>query len=431
MTGARRRRTAVAAGLVVAALAIAAIVVVSARSEPGSADGAGDAGASSPPAAGEPRPAPGDLRTASAPEIFTGTDEDFYRVPDPLPPGEPGDLIRVQDLGEADARANLRIMYHSRDAQDRDRAVTGLVTYPTGAAPDGGWPVISTAHGTTGIASRCAPSRTQRGAPGWGVEGVWVMTDYIGLGPIGEVHPYLSKPAEGHAVIDAVRAARQIPDAHADRRWLAIGHSQGGHGALAAAELSDRYAPELDLLGTVALAPGAVFDRVYGGIDPIVTNILTMMGLYGAVSEHPDLNVTDYVTPDAHAASSVFETGCLAEITEALVPVGIAGPFHADPRQTEPARTIFERNDVGRVAVDGVPLFLASGTLDDRVVIERVRELYDRLCASGQVTELVIVDGADHGSIVPETSDQVTAFLERRLDGTEPVNSCPQEQVPR
>lgn len=415
-----------AAGIRATVVAVTTLVVLAVVASGCAASGGGStAGTPETPPRPQSEPVGTTEPTRREPEVFTGADDDFYLVPDPLPPGEPGDLIRVQELGESDGRTNLKIMYHSRDAQDRDRAVTGVVTYPTAPAPEGGWPVISTAHGTSGIGTQCAPSRIQGEAPDWGVEGVWVMTDYIGLGPIGEVHPYLSKPAEGHAVIDAVRAVRQIPEAGASSRWLSIGHSQGGHGALAAAELSAGYAPELDLLGTVALAPGAMFDRVYGGIDPIVANVLTMMGLYGATSEHPDLDVADYVTPEAQQASAVFETGCLAEITEALVPVAIAGPFSADPRQTEPARSIFLGNDVGQVAVEDVPLYLASGTADDRVVIDRVRGLYDRLCASGQVTELTIVEGADHGSILPATADEVTAFLEARLEGREPVDSCP------
>lgn len=165
-------------------------------------------------------------------------------------------------------------MYHSRDAQDRDRAVTGILTYPTATPPDGGWPVVSLANGTVGLASPCALSRRGRAAPTFGVEGVGVVTDYIGLGPVGELHPYLSRPSEGHSVIDAVRAARNLAEAGAGTRWLAIGHSQGGHGALSAHELAEEYAPELELLGTVSLAPAALFDRTYGGIDPIVAHIV-------------------------------------------------------------------------------------------------------------------------------------------------------------
>ncbi len=360
-------------------------------------------------------------------EVWSGTDDDFYVVPDPLPAGQPGDLIRVQPLEETDGRATARIMYHSNDAQDRDRAVTGVVTYPLDDAPDDGWPVISTAHGTTGVAEVCAPSRTGAAAPGWGVEGVWVATDYVGMGPVGEVHPYLSKPSEGNAVIDAVRAARQMPDAHAGARWISIGHSQGGHGALAAHELAAERAPELELVGTVALSPGALLDRVYGGIDPIVTAILTMMATWSGATEHPDVDPADYFTPEALAASEVFERACLDEITDALIPVAAAGPFTADPRETEPAATLVRENEVGTVAVDGVPVLMASGTLDDRVVIERFRDLFTEMCAVGQVTEMHVYDGADHGSILPLSSDLVAEWIEARLAGEEPTDTCEEQ----
>lgn len=359
-----------------------------------------------------------------APQIYTADVDGFYAVPKPLPAGKPGDLIRVQQLGTHGDRATVRVMYHSVDAAGADRAVTGLVTYPTTAPPDGGWPVISTAHGTTGVATQCAPSRAAAEAQGWGVPGVWAMTDYIGLGPKGELHPYLSKAAEGNAVIDIVRAARQLPEAHASDRWISIGHSQGGHGALSAHELSALHAPELHLVATVALAPGAMLDKVYGGVDPVVTSILTMMGMYGGRSEHPDIRIDDYLVPAALDAAKVFDTGCLDEITNALVPVAIAGAFKADPRTTEPARSIILANDVGSRPVAGVPVFMASGTKDDRVVIERFRDLAHRMCAAGQVAEIHVIDGADHGSVIGATQVDVVRFLTDALAGRSPTNSC-------
>src|SRR5690606_14109137 len=126
-----------------------------------------------------------------------------------------GQLIRVQDLGETNGYVDLRVMYHSRDARDNDRAVTGTISYPTAEAPDGGWPVIATANGTVGLGSQCALSRGDSGAPGYGIEGVRVATDYVGMGPVGEVHPYLSGLSEAQPVIDAIRAARNLPDAGA------------------------------------------------------------------------------------------------------------------------------------------------------------------------------------------------------------------------
>lgn len=404
----------------VAVVALLALALLAPACSDGAEARAGGAGSSTtttavPSSSGEP----------SAPQRFAGTDEEFYIPPDPLPEGEPGELIRVMEMAEAGDQVTVKIMYHSRDAQDRDRAVTGLVTYPTAEAPDDGWPVVATAPGTTGVSARCGMSHTATEAPGWGVEGVRVMTDYIGLGPVGApLHAYLSRPSEGHAVIDAVRAARQLPDAGAGDTWLSVGHSQGGHGALSAHELSADYAPELDLAGTLAIAPAAMLDRVYGGIDPIVTGVLSVMSLYGGAQEHPEIDVDDYVSPELAAVADVLETGCLAEITEAVAPLAATGAlFTADPRRTEPAKSILLANDVGNVALPA-PVFLVSGTADDRVVIDRVRDLFDRLCATGQVTELLVVEGADHGSIIPQTAETTSAWLQDRLDGEAPTDSC-------
>lgn len=372
----------------------------------------------------DPTTTTGGPTSTAAPEQFSGTIDDFYRVPDPLPEGEPGQLIRVQDLGEVGGYATVRVMYHSRDVEDRDRAVTGIVTYPTGPAPDGGWPVVSWSHGTTGLASKCAPSRGGAPAPAFGVEGVAVATDYIGLGPIGEIHPYLSKFAEGNAAIDAVRAARNLTAANAGTRWISIGHSQGGHAALAAAEQSTGYAPELDLLGTVAFAPGSDFSKVYGGIDPIVTRITGAMALFGAAGEHSDFDPADYAGPELEGVRDVIESECLDTIIASVAGIALSDGFYEQsPYDTEPAKSLMLANDVGDVKVEA-PLLLASGTMDDRVVIDRVRSLFSRLCDAGQVTELIVVEGANHGDIMVRTADQVGGFLHARLAGAPPTDTC-------
>ena len=71
------------------------------------------------------------------------------------------------------------------------------------------------------------------------------------------------------------------------------------------------------------------------------------------------------------------------------------------------------------------------GTKDDRVVVERTRDLYQRLCTTGQVTELLIVDGADHGSILTQTADRTAAWLNDRLAGRPAVDSCVTEPPPK
>ncbi len=374
--------------------------------------------------------APAQSTTASTtvPPLFTGSEQAFYATPRPLVKGKPGALIRVMETSSTSTTISLKIMYHSRDASNTDRPATALITYPKAPAPRGGWPVLASSPGTVGLDPHCGITRQVKVAPDWGMGDssmVRVITDYIGLGPSGQpLHPYLSKPSEGHSVLDAIRATRALTQVHASGRFISIGHSQGGHGALSAAQLTSTYAPDLHLLGTVALAPAAMLDKVYGGIDPIVTGVLASMVLYGAAGEHPKIHVDDYVTPELAKASKVFRTGCLDQITSAIVPLVIDNKlFKANPRTTEPAKSMLRINEVAGHRTDA-PLYLAGGTNDDRVVEQRVRDLYSTLCKAHQVTEFKIFQGANHGSILTLSEPDVKAFIQARLAGDKPINSC-------
>lgn len=368
---------------------------------------------------------PAPTASGAVADRFGGNVDEFYVAPDPLPPGAPGDVIRVQDVNSDATSTTVRVMYHSRDARDRDRAVTGIVTYPNNAPPPpGGWPVISIAPGTTGLAAPCATSRSGSPAFTFGTAAVGVRTDYIGLGPVGETQPYLSRPSEGHSVIDAVRAARNLTETDAGTRWLAVGGSQGGHAAIAANELGEAYASELELLGTVSLAPASMLDRTYNPIDRIVTNIVGVMALYGAPSEHPEINPLDYVSPQTAAvADSVLATGCIGEIINAFLTVPPDQFYLHDPALTEPARSLVLANDVGNVAVEA-PLLLVQGTADARVFVERTRDLYARLCSNGQHTEYTEYEGATHDDIGAYASTQISQWLNARLSGQTTTNSC-------
>ena len=140
-------------------------------------------------------------------------------------------------------------------------AVSGTVAVPKGKAPKAGWPVITWAHGTVGIADACAPSRvgTQANYDSpllnrWLKAGFAVVrTDYEGLGTPGE-HPYLIGVSEGRSTLDMVRAARKL-DSSLGKNVVIAGHSQGGHAALWAASLAKKFSPELKLRGTRRVRP--------------------------------------------------------------------------------------------------------------------------------------------------------------------------------
>ena len=200
-------------------------------------------------------------------EAFTGSDADFYEVPDPLPDGEHGDLLRYQEVGSDDVGTTYRIMYLSESVAGKPIAVTGTAIVPKAAAPADGRRLFTIAHGTTGIADECAPSKEAAGgelalaAPLAKQGYLMAETDYEGLGTPGR-HPYLVGVSEGRGVIDAILAAKQLPDAEGGDQLAIAGYSQGGHGALWANEVAKDWAPDLDVVGTFAGAPATEIDLI-------------------------------------------------------------------------------------------------------------------------------------------------------------------------
>src|SRR3546814_18538890 len=80
---------------------------------------------------------------------------------------------------------------------------------------------------------------------------VVVAPDYIGLASP-TMHPFLVGPDTANAVLDAVRAAREIPGAAAGSNFAVWEESQGGHAALWTAKAARSYAPDLALVATAA-----------------------------------------------------------------------------------------------------------------------------------------------------------------------------------
>src|SRR5207248_11466019 len=101
------------------------------------------------PAAATPKESPRKAPTGRA----------FYVPPDPLPAAPPGTLIWSTPFKAIPGAKAWKVLYHSRAVDGSDVAVSGVVVAPSDAAPKGGRPVISWAHGTHGIADQCAPSR--------------------------------------------------------------------------------------------------------------------------------------------------------------------------------------------------------------------------------------------------------------------------------
>jgi fermentation-respiration switch protein FrsA (DUF1100 family) len=323
--------------------------------------------------------------------------------------------------------ASSSVSYRSRALDGSPVAVTGLVVRPAGPAPEGGFPVLTWGHGTTGTADTCAPSRE----PGLPIPElpellaagfVVAATDYQGLGTPG-VHPYLVGESAGRSLLDAARAAGRVPGADAGTRVIAHGESQGGHAALFAGEIAPRYAPDLDVLGIVAAAPPADVPALISGAaaSPLTFGYAFLVfATWSAV--YPEADLAAVVTPEVAAQAGLVEQGCLDAALRAFPSRRLEELRVADPAAVQPWSDLLERNRAGTVA-PAAPVLIVHGEADRLVPVRLSSELLDRLCGLGAEVALETYPGAGHG-VVPAASGDITAWLEGRLSGQAAPTSC-------
>ena len=110
-------------------------------------------------AAADARPGARCLATGAGAGAAVKDGGDFYTPPANMPKKAPGTIIRSTPITAPSGAKAWKVLYHSRSVDGRDIAVSGVVVVPTGAAPKGGRPVVTWAHGTTGLGDQCAPSK--------------------------------------------------------------------------------------------------------------------------------------------------------------------------------------------------------------------------------------------------------------------------------
>jgi alpha-beta hydrolase superfamily lysophospholipase len=354
----------------------------------------------------------------------------FYQPPSELPAGSHGALIRTQpfDGVQALSGATNTLLLYKQQGIDRSLVATSaFMAVPKGKAPAGGWPVVAWAHGTTGIADECAPTRdadpqdAQQSAPlsalvqlGYAV----VSTDYEGLGTPG-THPYLDGQSAGRAILDSVLAARKA-DSSLSANVVIAGHSQGGQAALWGGSLAASYAPELKLRGTLALAPpsglstqlGLLYTQKTSAVSPIASLILR-----GAQAADPALDVSELLGPKAAALYPQTLTKCLSDLSAAGSFGGIPGNqlLKSDADTSEVAR-VLGQSDPGQLKIAG-PVLIEQGRSDTTVLPIFTNNLVKTLTAGGDQVTYKTYAGATHSSVVLAGAQDAAAFLSKAFAG--------------
>lgn len=393
----------------------------------------------------------------------------FYTPPTQLPATN-GALIRREPLplglslpgldGRPLPGTATRLMYKSTDSDGRDVAVTGAYIEPSAKwEGDGPRPLVAVASGTMGQGDQCAPSfalqhpltvNGQTLSVGYDNMAIYrllaagaavVVTDYVGLGATDRLHTYVNRQDEGHAVLDAVRAARALPGTSLTSRSPVglYGYSQGGGASASAAELQPTYAPDVHLAGTYAGAPPADLTAVMKGIDGSALAAALGWAINGFVQAYPEMRDVARANLNDAGRKALADTSSMC-VGEAVIHYGFArssawttsGKSVAEIIAEEPrAQAVLDEQRIGTLKPAG-PVRVATGVQDDIVPHAQARQLAVDWCRKGGSVTYAAVNLPNLGDrlltnhLAPLITDQATAisWLTDRLEGKPTTSNC-------
>jgi pimeloyl-ACP methyl ester carboxylesterase len=372
--------------------------------------------------------------------VATAADSQETKLISSAPHGEP-----------ASFKGHGRLLVHTMPGiGGKAVRATTILFVPQGTPPRGGWPIVAWAHGTTTPGQKtCAPSQSADLDGGLTRDGfksdyafqigefvnagyAVVAPDLEGLGPEASTpHPYFGEASFARSLIAAVRAAR-MAEPTLSSRYAAVGHSEGGHGALDVDKHADE-APELTLVGIVASAPYTSIaatarlsaERARSDRDPakaesfrVIEQFQVMLMSAGILAESPDFDPGTVMGEDLKRVMPQFLASCsvpsIGVIQGAMKSggahfAGLKPGWESTPRM----QAFLAANDPA--ATPGFtlhhPTLIVQGTADPLVPEPLNTKFVGQLKARGAPVTYKVFPGADHFTVIRRADADVLAFL--------------------
>jgi len=369
----------------------------------------------------------------------------FYTPPTPTPAGSPGELVWYRPA-TVDLNVTLpaikawTVLYQSTDEHGKPDWVTGTVLVPSANwSGRGERPVVSYAEGTQGLAHQCAPSLQM--AEGTEYDGGAIIeslkkgyavtvTDYQGY-TNGAVPTYAAGKAEGQAVLDVVRAGRQLPGSGITEKAPVIvwGYSQGGQAAGWAAELQPGYAPDVKMTGLAAGGVPANLQAVGEFDNASVGTAFGIDGLIGLGTAYPEeFGLSSLENEPGLAAGAKLLRECalqsLAEFRDINADEYTIGHKSLTQLEVEhpSIERIFKEQELGTKPVP-VPVYHYHGLEDEFVPVAQDVTLHQAWCSRGVIDDFQLYPG-DHLLTDPTAIGNVMKWIEERLAGKTAPSTC-------
>ncbi len=357
-----------------------------------------------------------------------------------LSAGGNGEIVWSQEIAAAANGRIWKVNYRSRDVLGRAVIVSGWIAKPYKSRPSGGYPVLAFAHGTTGLADFCAPTR--RSSPHSTVplledflaRGMVVAaTDYQGLGTSG-LHQYLVGPTAARSVLDSVRAAKNFAGAGSD--VILFGHSQGGHAVVFANELAGSYAPELRIRGTIGSGTGVADSSGdmlnYLKSSPYKGYLLMVARAQNAAYGSSVMPLSNWLTAEGIQAAQALDSICVDQLVSTYGSLN-GGDLFVSGAPLPPKSSSHDpmRDATPGLRVGASPMLMLHGRYDTQIPPGILVPWVEQTCARGQRIYLKWfstghrVPYEDPGSV----RTVLTSWIEDRFAGRSAPSSC--GSVPR
>ncbi|WP_069887197.1 lipase family protein [Streptomyces luteocolor] len=352
--------------------------------------------------------------------------------------GSPGDVVSAEPSsfhplpGQPTHTKAWKIHYRSTTATGAPNTVSGTVIVPQDGRT-GPRPLITYAVGTVGVGDHCAPSAgfprgtaleanliQQLTLRGWAV----AVTDYEGLGTPGD-HTYTVGRAEGHAMLDAARAAIRLPEAGLgeDTPVGIMGYSQGGQASSWAAELHDSYAPELDVKGTATGGVPGDLLKVAKANDGSYGSGLVFMAAIGQDAAFPELRLDSYLNPAGRTLLGTLKNTCVADGAVLGSFTSIDSMTTKNPLAQPDWQRRLRESQVGTHRPDA-PVYLYQALADELIPYGVGKQVRADWCARGANVEWHTVPVGEHVSGVITQSPLAAQWLADRFAGKPARSNC-------
>jgi pimeloyl-ACP methyl ester carboxylesterase len=254
-----------------------------------------------------------------------------------------------------------------------------------------------------------------------------VATDYAGLGTPGP-HQYDDKIPQANDVVYSVPAAHAAV-ASLGRRWVAIGHSQGGVAVWGVAELEAKL-NDPSYRGAISVAG----DMSYEGFEAhdardfaTITNMYWPLTAFGVKASYPSFDVARMLSPPLLARYRDMTTkGCWYYDYAAAAEIGHQAAVR--PRwNAAPELARYNRDSRSADKPIRGPLMVLAGDDDLSVNFANIKAGVAQACSHHLPIEFVHRPGLDHDPLMDKTTGLQLDWTRARLEGRPWRGNCGSE----